>query len=120
MIHHWKGLRKLNPNDPLGILYDLTESRNSRWRTPDQNFNLNTYGSACRQHRNEISKAKLMFSGSTYPMELPGMLYDLTGSGKAKMASFKPEVPVSQRVDKIGTKFQRLHPPPFSRSSVQQ
>ena len=37
MIHRWKGLRKLNPNDPLGLLYSLTGSRNSRWRTPDRN-----------------------------------------------------------------------------------
>jgi len=37
----WKGLHKLNPTDPLGILYDLAESRNSRWRNPEQDFNLN-------------------------------------------------------------------------------
>jgi len=47
----------------MGILYDLTGSRNSKWWTPDRNFNLNTYISACRLHINSISKAISMFSG---------------------------------------------------------
>jgi len=42
------------PTVILGILYDVTVSRNSRWRTPDRNLTLNTYSSACRQHRNTI------------------------------------------------------------------
>src|SRR5664279_3508826 len=96
------------PTNPLGILYGLTGTRNSRWRTPNRNFNLNTYIFACRQHRNDISKAISMFAGSTYPMELLGMLYDLTESEKFKMASFKPEVHIFHPVDKIGTIFQRL------------
>ena len=89
MIHHWKGLHKFYPTETSGILYNLTGSRNSRWWTPDRNFHLNTYISACRQHRNEISKAKSMFSRSTYPMELQEMLYDITGSKKSKMAASK-------------------------------
>jgi hypothetical protein len=36
------------------------------------------------------------------------MLCDLTGSEKSNMAASKPEVPISQLVDKIGTKFQRV------------
>jgi len=32
------------------------------------------------------------------------MLYNLTGSNKSNMAAFKPEVPISKLVDKIGTK----------------
>jgi len=39
VVHPWKGLRKLNCTDPLGVLHDVTGSRNSRWRTPDRNIN---------------------------------------------------------------------------------
>jgi len=41
VIHRWKGLWKYYPSDTFGILYDLTGSINSRWRTADQNFTLN-------------------------------------------------------------------------------
>ena len=41
--------------------------------------------SARRQHRNEIRNTKFMFIWSIYPMEPPGMLYDLIGSEKSKM-----------------------------------
>src|SRR5664279_1147325 len=116
MIHRWKGLGKLNPNNAFGILCDLTGSRNSRWRTPDRNFNFNTYVSACRQHRNEISKAILMFSGSTYPMELPGMLYDLTGSGKSKMAASKTGCTYISACRQDRNEIPTATPP-FSRSS---
>ena len=37
----------------------------------------------------KISKAKLLFFWSTYSMELPGMLNDLTGSEKFKMVTSK-------------------------------
>jgi len=37
------------------------------------------------------------------------MLRDLTGSAKSKMAATKPEVTISQFVDKLATKFQWLH-----------
>ena len=50
-------------NDPFGLLYGLTVSRNLSWRTPDRNFSLNTYISARRQHRNGISSTKLRFWG---------------------------------------------------------
>ena len=43
VIHRWKGLPKLNLNDPLGLLHGLSGSRNSRLLTPDRNFYLNTY-----------------------------------------------------------------------------
>jgi hypothetical protein len=36
------------------------------------------------------------------------MVCDLTGSEKSNMAGSKPEVHISQLVDKIGTTFQRL------------
>ena len=42
-----------------------------------------------------------MFSGSCYLMKLSAMLYDLTGSGKSKMAASKLEVPIFQPVDMI-------------------
>ena len=50
-----------------------------------------------------------MFSGSRYPMELTGVLYDQTGSVKSKMAASEPEVPTPQPVDMIGTQLQRLY-----------
>ena len=89
MINRWKGLRELDPIDPFGLLYGLTESRNSRWQTRDRNYYLNTNISTRSLHRNVISQAKLIFSESTHPMELPDMLYDLTGSDKSKMAASK-------------------------------
>ena len=46
-----------------------------------------------------------MFSGSSYPMKSAGELYDQTGGGKSKMTASKPEVPISQPVDMIGTRF---------------
>ena len=47
---------------------------------------------------------------SSNQMGLSVLLYNLVGSMTSKMASFKPEVPISQLVDDIGTKFQRLLP----------
>jgi len=49
-----------------------------------------------------------MFWRSSYPMGLTKMLYNQTGSEKSNMAAFKPEVPISKLVDKIGMKVQRL------------
>jgi len=37
------------------------------------------------------------------------MIDDLTGRRQSNMAFFKPEIPTSQLVDKIGTKFHLLH-----------
>jgi len=42
-------------------------------------------------------------------MILTKMLYNLTGSKKSNMVAFKPEVPISKILDKIGTKIQRLN-----------
>ena len=50
-----------------------------------------------------------MFPRSSYPIKLTGMLYDQTGSRNSKMAASKPEVPISQHVDMIGKRFQRLY-----------
>ena len=56
-----------------------------------------------------IPTALPVFSGSGYPMRLTGMLYDKTGSGNTNVAAFIPEVPISQPVDMIETKFQSLY-----------
>ena len=53
----------------------------------------------------QISKATLMFPRSSYPMKLTGMRHDQTGSSTSKMAVSKPDVPISQPVDMIGTRF---------------
>jgi hypothetical protein len=76
----------LYPTDPLRILYDLTGSRNSRWRIPVQHL-LKHIHLSYRQHKNEIKKTISMFSGSSYPIILFGMLFDLTGSEKSKMVA---------------------------------
>ena len=89
MIHRWKGLHKFYPNNTLGILYDVTGSRNSRWRTPNRHFHLNKYISACMQHKNRILKAESMYSKFTHPMEQLRRLYDVTGSQKSNMAACK-------------------------------
>ena len=41
-------------------------------------------------------------------MRLLRTLRDLTGGAKSKMATTTPEVTISQLVDKLATKFQRL------------
>jgi hypothetical protein len=43
-------------------------------------------------------------------MELSSTLRDQTGSQKSNMAAAKPEVLISQVLDKVDTKFQMLHP----------
>ena len=57
-----------------------------------------------------ISTATPMFLGSGNLMRLLRMLHDLNGKAKSKMGATKPEVTISQFVDKLATKFQRLHP----------
>jgi hypothetical protein len=49
-----------------------------------------------------------MFSGSGNSMALLVLLYLETGSQICKMAAAKPEVPLSQLLQKIGKKFQQL------------
>jgi len=51
--------------------------------------------------------------------QLSKMLYDTTGSEKFNIVLFKPEVPISKLVEKIGTTVQRLyiHKYMFTRSS---
>ena len=65
--------------------------------------------SAPIRERKEFSLATPMFSGSCYPMKSTEMLYDQTGSGKSEMVASKPEVPISQPIDIIGTHFQRQY-----------
>ena len=65
-----------------------------------------TYTSACRQDRNEIPMAKTMFSRFSNPMGLSVYQYQYqTWSMTTKMVSFKPEVPISQLVNNIETKY---------------
>ena len=54
-------------------------------------FNLNTYISVRGKQKNEISKPKSMFLGSTNPMQLQKMLCDLSGGEKSKMVASKTE-----------------------------
>ena len=51
-----------------------------------------------------------MFSELGKSMSPSAILSDLTGSWKFKMAAVKPEVLISQSLDKIATPFQRLTP----------
>src|SRR5664279_4285390 len=64
--------------------------------------------SGSRQDSNDISTATSLFSGSRNPMVLLWILPVVAGSGKSKMAAFKPDILISQLQDKIATKFQRL------------
>ena len=50
-----------------------------------------------------------MFLRSSYPIEQSRTLHVLTESGNSKMAASKPEVPISQPIDMIGTRFERLY-----------
>src|SRR5664279_3866482 len=67
-----------------------------------------TYYSACRLHSNAISTATPTFSGSSNSMALWPILSDITGNRKSKMAAYKPEVLITQPLDYIATRFQRL------------
>jgi len=69
------------------ILYDVTGRRNPIWRFQDRNLNFNMFISAFRQYKNEIEKSMLMFSGSTYSIELLTMFLVLTGMKSKKAAS---------------------------------
>src|SRR5664279_746688 len=66
-----------------------------------------TYISASRQDRSEIPTANPTCSRSSNSMGLVGILCDQTGSGKSNMAASKPDILISQLLDKIETKFQR-------------
>ena len=48
-----------------------------------------------------------MFLRSSYPIEQSRTLHVLTGRENSKMAASKPDDPISQPVDMIGTRFQR-------------
>src|SRR5664279_1490005 len=67
-----------------------------------------TYYSACRLHSNAISTAIPTFSGSSNSMALWPIMPDIPGNRKSKMAAYKPEVLITQPVDYIATRFQRL------------
>ena len=90
----------------LEMFYDLTGSEKSKMAASKTGKSAI---SACRHDRNEIQTAITMFSRCSNPMGLSVLLRDLTGSMKTKMASFKPEVPASQLVKDIVTKFQWLY-----------
>jgi len=49
--------------------------------------------SAYRHDMNTIVTATSMISKSSYPMQLSGLVYDLSESGKSNMATSKPEIP---------------------------
>ena len=68
------------------------------------------YISASRQDSNAVLRNNPPFSGSRNSAELLGILPDVTGSRKLKMATVKPELLISQPLDKIATRFQRLTP----------
>ena len=68
--------------------------------------------SASMPVRNIIPMASPMFSGSSNPTEILGMLCDQTGSGKSKMTTpqevEKREMHIYRLVCEIETKFKRL------------
>ena len=82
------------------------EVGNPRWRRKTGK----TYISASRQDINALPTANPTFLGSSNPMELWRIVPDVTGSRFLKMAAAKPEVVISQLLDKISTPFQRVTP----------
>jgi len=65
--------------------------------------------SACRQDRNAISRADHPFVGYSNSSVQCSIVMDIRGVQKFKLAACKPEVLISQLLDKIGTRFQRLN-----------
>jgi len=59
--------------------------------------------------RYKISAATLNCWGSGMSIVLVGLLQDETGSGKPKMATSEMELVIYQLLDKIETKYRRLH-----------
>src|SRR5664279_3354457 len=66
--------------------------------------------SASIAHSNEIETATPTFSGSIKSMVLLPIIYNIIGARKSKMAATYPEVLISQLVDEIENRFQRLTP----------
>ena len=99
-----------SPTGLVKIWYNETGSGNGQCKIQNGGLRIGTVNiSACRWDRNEISTAKPTFSGSGNPTGLRRILCNQTGSGNYKMAASKPEVLISQLVDKIQTKSQRLN-----------
>ena len=69
-----------------------------------------SYISASRPDSDAVSKANPPFSGSSNSAALLRILPDVTVSRILKMAASKPEVLISQLLDKIATPFQRQTP----------
>jgi len=85
------------------MLYALTGRGKSKMAL----FKLDSASLLIKQERNSTNV--YIYAVSSYSVGLSRMLHDLTGSGKSKMTSIEQEGPISQLVDKIGTKFQRLY-----------
>jgi len=60
-------------------------------------------------YSNTISKATPCLWGSEFPLVLSKRLPDLTGIGKSKMSAAKLEIPKSERICNILSKFRRLY-----------
>jgi len=80
---------------------------NQGWRQLTGSRYEITYISARTHDSNEISTATPTFWRSSNSVELVSILHDVNGSRKSKLTAVKPEVHVSQLVDKIESKFQR-------------
>ena len=94
----------------MRIWYNETGSGNRQCKIQNGGIRTGTINiSARRWDRNEISTAKPTFSDSGNPMGLRRILCNPTGSGKSKMAAYKPEVPISRLVDMISKKFKRVY-----------
>ena len=70
--------------------------------------NRNTYILTSWRDIDEIPTATPMFSGSNYQMAIARSLHDQTANINSKMATVTTEIFISQLVDMIARRFQRL------------
>jgi hypothetical protein len=93
----------LGSNFSLGLSVTLSDETGSQKSKMADGNNVISRISSNINDSNEFPTANLTFSGSSISMELLPTLSDVSGSRKPKMTACKPEVLLSQLVDKIET-----------------
>jgi len=92
-----------NPTVLLGILSDVTGSQKSKMAAFNLEIRISPLVDMIAMH--EIPTATPMFLGARYPTVLLGILSDVSGSQKSKMAASNLEIRIPRLVDMIATTF---------------
>jgi hypothetical protein len=98
----------LGSNFSMGLSVTLSDETGSQKSKMAAGDNVISRISANIHDSNEFPTANPTFSAFSISMKLLSILSDVSRSPKSKMAACKPEVLLSQVLDKIKTRFQRL------------